>query len=51
MRKTGMQIRTKLTIWKMLPCGVMDSFVVYCTDNIVDAVRNKYKSLGYTVSG
>lgn len=45
-----MKFRTKLTIWKELPSGVLDSFVVYCTDDIIESVRNKYKSLGYNVA-
>ena len=45
-----MQIRMELVVWKRLPCGVIDKFSVFCTPDIVDAVRNKYKSLGYEVA-
>ena len=48
-RRKKMQMRTELVIWKELPCGVLDKFSVFCTDDIIDAVRNKYKALGYTV--
>ncbi len=44
-----MQIRTELVIWRTLPCGVIDKFSVFCTSNIIDAVRAKYKSMGYNV--
>lgn len=48
--KKKMQIRTELVIWRTLPCGVIDKFSVYCTSNIIDAVRAKYKSMGYNVA-
>lgn len=52
MKKKKMQFRTKLHVSRLISRNrVYDAFVVYCTSDIVDAVRNSYKSRGYTVSG
>lgn len=42
--------RIKLTMCRVLPNGILDSFTIFCTRDKAEAIKQKYKSMGYTVS-
>jgi hypothetical protein len=44
-----MQKRVELHISRIMSNGVYEYFTVYCTENKAEAIRQKYKAMGYTV--
>ena len=46
-----MQKRIQLFMTRVLSNGILDSFSVFCTKDKAEIVRQKYKGMGYSVSG
>ena len=44
-----MQRRVELHISRIMSNGVYEYFTVYCTENKAEAIRQKYKAMGYAV--
>ena len=50
-RRNKMQKRIQLFMTRVLPNGILDSFSVFCTKDKAEIIRQKYKGMGYSVSG
>ena len=44
-----MQFRVKLYISRVMSNGVFESFTIFCTKDKEEAIKQKYKAMGYKV--
>lgn len=44
-----MQKRVELHISRVMSNGVFESFTIFCTKDKEEAIKQKYKAMGYTV--